>query len=455
MVNNGPVAVALKLGGTLGGSAGLQALIDAIVGKSGSTVDDVPAALLALAAGGDPGAVAALVQAAVDGLDLSGLLDPRVQQMLDAFAQQPAGTVDDLTTYLDSVDNTLGALTAESAATSAALRQFLGAVAGPGSAPVNVVADAVAAWEALKAQVEAGGAACPVDEDAVNALIAAAVAALPAGSTDLDEDAVNALIADALAALPAGADIQPLLDLLAVKPGATVDDVAEVWEALSNTSVGFAQLLATLSGKPLSEDPTVADVQAGLPVLIQAIVDQGVPGKIDAAIDVSVTSGAIGAAIGGLYSQLYNDDIVPLKTAVEQGFPYVQGELDKQGGRLTALEAAALAGGGVSEAVVDSLLARLDALEAENSALKLQVLSLDQNMTYAISEVDRLQTQDEEILGYVVEKCAEKDELQGVRDAINGPDATDQSVKEMFWLLNDVLTALIEATGIELPGKVN
>jgi hypothetical protein len=37
-------------------------------------------------------------------------------------------------------------------------------------------------------------------------------------------------------------------------------------------------------------------------------------------------------------------------------------------------------------------------------------------------------------------------------NAMNGPTATVQSITEMFWLLNDLLMALVDATGIDFPG---
>jgi parvulin-like peptidyl-prolyl isomerase len=229
------------------------------------------------------------------------------------------------------------------------------------------------------------------------------------------------------------ADLQPLLDLLAVKPGATLADVEVIWQALSDGSVAVAQLLSALSGKPLSANPTAADVQAGLPVLIQAIVK------------------------------------------------------DELGDRVTALEAAALSGEGVSQAVVDSLLARLDALEAENVAMKAElaqkigetdIASLREQAAFAVDETVRLEAQDARIVEWVVEKYLDKEFFErwensivdlfsgvytnhndlaklvrDVMDAINGPTATVQSITEMFWLLNDLLMALVEATGIDFPGS--
>jgi hypothetical protein len=183
----------------------------------------------------------------------------------------------------------------------------------------------------------------------------------------------------------------------------------------------------------LSQNPTAADVQSGLPVLIQAIVK------------------------------------------------------DELGDRVTALEAAALSGEGVTQAVVDSLLARLDALEAENVAMKAElaqkigetdIASLREQAAFAVDETVRLEAQDARIVEWVVEKYLDKEFFErwensivdlfsgvytnhndlaklvrDVMDAINGPTATVQSITEMFWLLNDLLMALVEATGIDFPGS--
>jgi hypothetical protein len=41
--------------------------------------------------------------------------------------------------------------------------------------------------------------------------------------------------------------------------------------------------------------------------------------------------------------------------------------------------------------------------------------------------------------------------VRDVMDAMNGPTATVQSITQMFWLLNDLLMALVDATGIDFP----
>jgi hypothetical protein len=377
-------------GGSLGGgvvTGGLtQAQVEAIVntaianlpvsptGPTQAQVDAAIAAAIATVAGGG----LTPEQAALLG---------QVQPILDVFG----GTVADLIAYVTGVDDNLGTLGSSAYATSVGLQQFLTAVAGnPDPSAITIaggglVALAVTAWDDLVAQV--------------------------AGNNP--------------------ADLQPLLDLLAVKPGATVADVAVIWQALSDGSVAVAQLLSVLSGKPLSQNPTAADVQAGLPVLIQAIVK------------------------------------------------------DELGDRVTALEAAALSGEGVSQAVVDSLLARLDALEAENVTLKSElakkisetdIAALREQAAFAVDETVRLEAQDAEIVAFVTEKYVDKafferwensivdlfsgvytnhNELQklvrDVMDAMNGPTATVQSITQMFWLLNDLLMALVDATGIDFP----
>jgi len=65
-----------------------------------------------------------------------------------------------------------------------------------------------------------------------------------------------------------------------------------------------------------------------------------------------------------------------------------------------------------------------------------------------------------EIVDYAIATYAEKSEVQDVQvfaqsilDAMNGPDATVESITQMFWMLNDVIYALMEATGVEFPGR--
>jgi hypothetical protein len=59
-----------------------------------------------------------------------------------------------------------------------------------------------------------------------------------------------------------------------------------------------------------------------------------------------------------------------------------------------------------------------------------------------------------DVIEFVLNNYLTKRAYQDLMDAINGPNATTDSIQQMFWLLNDVVVALIEATGIEIDGKV-
>ncbi len=317
-----------------------------------------------------------------------------------------------------------------------------------------------------------------------------------------------ASVAQAVAAVwdginASGGGLQPLLDLLAVKPGATVADVEVVWQALSDGSVAVAQLLSALSGKPVSSNPTAADVQAGLPVLIQAIVDESTKQLTTKTEYQSLINALCSAPFAGMTGNVTNNvnkvgvwvgiakqeienleaNLTFVYNKTTENETAIAGVQD----RVTALEGAALSGAGVSQAVVDSLLARLDALEAENVTLKAElaqkisetdIAALREQAAFAVDETVRLEAQDAEIVAWVTEKYLDKEFferwensivdlfsgvytnhndlaklVQDVMNAMNGPTATVQSITEMFWLLNDILVALVEATGIDFPGS--
>lgn len=77
----------------------------------------------------------------------------------------------------------------------------------------------------------------------------------------------------------------------------------------------------------------------------------------------------------------------------------------------------------IRQIIADEVAAQV----TELADLKAQMLSLEQR----IEEVARF--------------------AQDIVDSIDGPDATIASVREAFWRLSDVITALMEAAGIELP----
>jgi len=308
----------------------------------------------------------------------------------------------------------------------------------------------------------------------VEAIVAQAVAALPASG--VSEAQVQTAVAAAVAELP----LQALLDLLAVKQGATVADVEAVWQSLSDTSTGYVQLLSILSGgKPVSQGPTIADVRVGLPIIVASMAAEWAKG------DTAASTGVIGAYLSAFNQQLTDevntrDEQTKLLNKAYQDLRTGKAEqsaLDGVSDRVTALEGAALSGEGVSQEVVDALLARLESLERDNAKLKGQVLTLAENSAYALEETQRLEAQDAEIVAFVIEKYVPKEFIDGlegaiinqfggvgaqvtaveklvqdVMNAINGPNATPQTIAELFWLLNDVIAALVEATGINFPG---
>jgi hypothetical protein len=366
----------------------------------------------------------------------AGLNQAQVQAIVDtAIANLPAGGAGGVTQA--QVDAAIAAAIATVAPSSGELQSLIDGLAGRPNAQVSTAVNKFnTALEVLSGLGPAVGNALAVlageaqpypGEPAVDAAvlgwlakIETSVAAWNAGGGLTPEQA--ALLAQ----------VQPLLDLLAVKPGATVPDVEVVWQALSDGSVAGAQLLSALSGKPVSANPTAADVQAGLPVLIQAIVDESTKQLTTKTEHQSLINALCSAPFVGMTGNVTNnvakvgvwvniakqeienleanlkfayDKVVENKTAIA-------GVVD----RVTVLEGAALSGEGVSQAVVDSLLARLDTLEAENVAMKAElaqkisetdIAALREQAAFAVDEAQRLEAQDAEIVAWVTEKYAE------------------------------------------------
>jgi len=305
------------------------------------------------------------------------------------------------------VDAIIVELAALAAGTLAATPLDVAAVQALIDAALAVLPPSVLDEPAVQALIDAALAALPpsvLDEPAVQALIDAALAALP--PSEVDEPAVKALISAALAAMimpilddhTAGiADLntglatvrtlvaalvdeiaalavdgapdptlQALLDLLAVKPDATVADVEEIWRALSDTSVGFAQLLSTLSGKPLTQNPTTQDVQDNLPLLIKVIVEQilaDLPGGVDNAEIVAIVEAVLAAASPGLIQAvvdyLESDPVEPLAQQLVDiigGKPQGGGSITDVAATFAALGQALSGAIGIEEAAVNALI---------------------------------------------------------------------------------------------------
>jgi len=391
----------------------------------------------------------------------------------------------------------------------------------------------------------------------------------------------------------AEAVIQLQIDLAAGSGGSFSEDLNTFLEgvaALRNRPYnGVADSLNVMSSISLDADGGVKIAQALVKGLTGAMPFQ--LGANEAAIMQAIIDWCAGfvrrvegseSNILGLRTDLEaaQTNIADLAEAV---IPLIS-TVETHGERITTLEGAALGGGsgGVSQTVVDSLVARLNALESENARLKRQVDALEGNVgevyarvedieaiklpekadqedldalaakkadksalsatdlrvqsisdtnsflqnnlvllsedvkdkadktelasyatkaelepvaelaALAAAETQRLELQDQEIVQWIADTLVTQeylDDLQGaivnmfgkfgddiawnnvqieghdtlilsindriqrLMNAINGPTATVESIQEMFWLLSDVIEALITATGIQLPGR--
>lgn len=158
--------------------------------------------------------------------------------------------------------------------------------------PVLTV-DALANVDQL-AQVLAGLTIVGLDNAAVQAMIDAALAALPPGT---DVAAVQALIDTAIAAIPD--KVQPLLDVLSVSAAGagTVSGVQAMWQAVSDANTALYTLINNLAGKPTGGG-TVNDVlpalQAAMTAIAQSVVSQPLNGPL--LVANSFTAGMAGDA---------------------------------------------------------------------------------------------------------------------------------------------------------------
>ena len=376
-------------------------------------------------------------------------------------------------------------------------------------------------------------------------------------------------------------------------PEGAVNAIRRITKDAETGSKIASAFLGGFLGKPLNQLGSTEQEA------LQAIVDYGV------GLNRTIVGQA--SSITGILTDLdtTNTNILELAEAVVP----LRDTVELHGDRITTLEGAALGGGeGVSQAVVDSLLARLDALEAENVTLRGEITRLDQliydntialqsdtqtlaltvgglpsynfvtaelakkvdktafdqykdgintwaqytneqiaelqgggagdlsgiesaiaalqvdkadalalvvaqntvqefldNLALAVttlqndkadktalanlittttlnSTVVHLENKINDLVGqileYVIENYAEKSYVENIEgasidiygklatdvadlskrvqdfmDALNGPNATVQGITEMFWLLSDIITALMEATGVELPGR--
>jgi hypothetical protein len=400
----------------------LARLLSLLSGKplsANPTVEDVQVGL--------PILVQTIVDAAIAGLPAG--TEVLAQQILDAFG----GTLADLTAYVVGVDDNLATTTTMAVATQGGLEQFLTTVAGnPDPALITVPNGGLPglagkAWEALVAQVAAGGGTFDL-EWFVQTI---------AGMSGLDLHDDQSLVAS----LKARNKFDPMWPTV------------EVWQGV----------LDGVTGKP---GATPAEFVAA--VLSSGLSTPQVQGLIDVALagyspDIPVLAEALLPAINGAVQVL-------IGPAVDPYLRLVYGILN--GGKPPAQATPADAVAAVAK--WNSLPARLDALEAENADLRQQIAAMQQTVdaiaAQQVTEHDWLLTSIQgveadykdltaQVVEYAIETFAEKtalqtvaDYAQAIADAMIGPNATPQMVAEMFWALSDLLVLLCDATGVNFPG---
>ena len=426
--------LAQKPGGPASVDQAVKAVWDAI---------NALAAEVAAGGGGLLGAGGALDEAAVKAL-IGATLAATVMPILDDHTTGIA----DLDTRLKAAQALVANLVNDVAEIVASdgepLAQKLIDIIGGKPQGGGSIADVAATFAALG---EALTGAVGIEEAAVNALIAAALADLDLSSAGLDEAAVITLLETQLTAL--GPMIQEAIQNNASKLGdrltlnakgeadgkvtiqsnnldgarwktdlnfelqrdgvltvndkrvLTVDDLAtaagldvDALKAFLQTDVNSAngvigKELVVIEQRVEAEenlrDTQTKALEQGIQFLITNKADQaqhqGLINALCSAPFVGMTGNVTNnVAKVGIWVTIVKQEIESLEANL--GFVFTKTTENKAAiagvqDRVTALEGAALGGGeGVSQAVIDSLLARLDALEAENVTLKAEVTDL-------------------------------------------------------------------------------
>ena len=469
------------LGGVVtpgGGGEDLQGLIDILGGKpqGGASLADVAATFAALgqaligAVGIEEAAVNALIQAALADLDLSGVgggLDEDAVNALIEAALAGVGPV-----IMQAVQSQVGKVSDRLTIHSTR--------AGDGAVVIETNNLTGAQHKVgINFKTQRGG---EITIDDKRVLTVDDI--LEAG---LSEAEVNALIQAALGNLPDVGGLTP-------EQAAQLATNATNLQVLFNALTGFDGANANMAGaamESIREGLRILDgsLDTTYDYLIRVIND--INGEIligDAAIDgvgpaldkMRAESAKTQAFLNAIYkhvagwdgngtpptAQQAADNLASAIIDLQTNFDSLE-EIVKNGQVLEVLQELA-AGSGSGATDLTGVLARLDALEAENAALKAKIKELDEGVAAAFDDVvnvqfPAVQQTMADIVEYLVETYAEKtavqqvaDFAQSIIDAMNGPGATigpgtPNAITDMFWLLNDVIMALVEATGIEFP----
>jgi hypothetical protein len=263
---------------------------------------------------------------------------------------------------------------------------------------------------------------------------------LPGGSGGLSQAQVQALIDASIAAIPAGTTDQAAVE--AIIEAKLTEFAPMIQEAVQsqfkampkkirlNTDdgqVGIEGLDISGPNKPVSLNMELPDGSLSVNGKRVLTVDDALtPGSVDQA----ALEAAVQAATAPLLAR-----IAALETKLDTEIANTMGYIGEQNQNLTDLHA------GDMTLVGQELAKKADVTVTDGlqNQIRLNTQYIDQQVGTVIQYAD-----------LALEKKAEKSAL----DDLNGPNATTDSIQQMFWLLNDVVMALIEATGIEIDGRV-
>jgi hypothetical protein len=299
---------------------------------------------------------------------------------------------------------------------------------------------------------------------AVTALIEAAVAEVPLGLT---EENWTAILEEKLT------DLAPMIfQAVQSQMNALPERIRlNVKDASPNAKVVIEALNLTASGpnpNPVSMDIEVPGGNLSVNGKRVLTVDDAL-NAAGGSIDQAAVEAAVAAATAPLLAR-----IAALETKLDSELANTMGYIGEQNQNLTDLHA------GDMTLVGQELAKKADVTVTDGlqNQIRLNTQYIDQQVGTVIqyadlalekkaekSALDDLSDKYEVDLGntrqaindvveFVLNNYLTKRAYQELLDAMNGPNATAESIQRMFWLLNDVLESLIAAAGIEIDGRV-
>jgi len=232
----------------------------------------------------------------------------------------------------------------------------------------------------------------------VEASIAAAIASIPAGAAGLSAEQVQEIVDAAVAAIP---------------PGTT--DEAAVVAIIEAKLTDFAPM-----------------IQQAIQSQFNAMPDRIRLNTTGANATIEVLNLTANPTTGG-------QNVSALDIEAEA--------LTVNGKRvLTVDDALEAAGGSVEQAAVEAVVA------AATAPLLERIAELELQQAQQQNTIGNIRQEITEVVQFTLDTYPTKVTFQQLMDAINGPSASPDSIMHMFWLLNDIVMALVDATGIEIEG---